>query len=154
MSTSNFIHLKARTHYSLGESAIEPKYLVKAALQMNMPAVGVCDIDNLFASLEFSKAACDAGIQPIVGYTASIKRAGGLMLSSGAELKDRLVLIAKDEAGYGNLLKLASTAYIKPSGGNAPLLDFETVAAHSEGLIALTAAGEGATVSPVASMHA
>ena len=67
--TQPFIHLRARSAYSLLQSAVQVKDLVKLAAKHEMPALGVADANNLFGALEFSEAAAEAGIQPIVGVT-------------------------------------------------------------------------------------
>src|SRR5262245_32282356 len=95
-----FIHLRARSAYSLLQSAVQVKSLVKLAAKYEMPALGLTDSNNLFGALEFSEAAAEAGIQPIVGVALDVKGEGGL---AGA-----LTLIAQTTEGYSNLMQLSS----------------------------------------------
>ena len=62
-----FIHLRVHTEHSLLEGAVPVKKLVKLCVRREMPAVAVTDTNNMFAALEFSVTAKDAGVQPIVG---------------------------------------------------------------------------------------
>ncbi len=141
---SPFIHLRAHSAYSLLKGAIKIPDLVKLAVAHDMPAIGLVDHDNLFGSLEFSEYAAKAGVQPIVGMTVSLVPYG-LSQQTGSlrQAPDQLLLYAKDAKGYANLLKIASAEYLAPAQNQPPLLEYETVLAHHEGLIALTASTQG-----------
>ncbi len=144
---TNFIHLRVRSSYSLLEGAIGVKELVKWCKAHKMPAVAVADSCNLFASLEFSLAAAGEGVQPILGCTLYIKPEAvqdTRATSQHNQKPDQLVVFAQNEAGWQNLLALASKAYLQPAGEPAPLLSMADIAAHSEGLIALTGGIYGA----------
>jgi len=130
-----FIHLRARSAYSLLQSAIQVKTLVKLAAKQQMPALGVTDSNNLFGALEFSEAAAEAGIQPIVGLTLHVKGEGGV---DGA-----LALFAQNAAGYANLMRLSSAAYLEADSHEDPHVPVDRLLAHHEGLIMLTGGGEG-----------
>src|SRR5579859_4778299 len=117
MSHADFVHLRIHTAYSLAEGAIRIKQLVKTCQAEGMPAVGIADTGNLFGALEFSSACAEAGIQPIIGVQMAIRRdeEGGRTFG-GIEKKpepDQLVLLAQNEAGYANLLKLVSKAFME-----------------------------------------
>jgi DNA polymerase-3 subunit alpha len=137
-----FIHLRVHSSYSLLEGAITPKDLVKLAKKNAMPAVAITDTGNLFASLEFSLAAKDAGIQPIIGVLLAVD--SGEKDNFGAPVLDRLPLLAKNETGYYNLLQLSSHAYLKTETGITPNVSYETLAHYQDGLIALTGGTAGA----------
>jgi len=137
-----FIHLRARSAYSLLQSAVQVKTLVKLAAKHNMPALGVADANNLFGALEFSEAAAEAGVQPIVGVALDVKGEGG---ADGA-----LVLIAQNTAGYANLMQLSSAAFLETDSNAKPHVALERVFAHSDGLIALTGGGDGALAQLIA----
>lgn len=142
---SGFVHLRAHSAYSLLKGAIEIPKLVALARADNMPALGLVDHDNLFGSLEFSHYAVKDGVQPIIGLTISLLPFG-MSAKTAANTRfepEQLLIYAKDETGYVNLLQLASKAYTAPALGTAPLLDYAAVAAHSAGLIALTAGIHG-----------
>ncbi len=73
MTTSEFIHLRVHSAYSLSEGAIPIKALIELCKGQNMPAVAVTDTNNLFGALEFSGAAAKSGIQPIIGIQLAIE---------------------------------------------------------------------------------
>ena len=144
MSEHSFIHLRAHSAYSLLKGAITVPDLIKLAKQHAMPAIGLVDHENLFGSLEFSEYAVKNGIQPILGMTLSLVPYG--LSQTGGSLRqppDQLLVLAKDEIGYKNLLALASAMHLTPALGISPLLDYATVTEHAEGLIALTASTTG-----------
>jgi DNA polymerase-3 subunit alpha len=123
-----FIHLRLYTDYSLGLGVIKIKDLVKFCASSQIPAVAVSDKNNLCASLEFSMEAQKNGVQPIVGLSLTIQKSGQT---------SEILLYAKNENGYQNLLLLSSYAYINEAGQTSVPYDY--LSSHSEGLIALTA---------------
>ncbi len=145
MESADFIHLRVHTAYSLSEGAIHVKDLIKQCVDMHMPAVAMTDTDNMFAALEFSSYATDAGVQPIIGVTLNVKNH---YLSIDQKSKKRiepsqLVLLAKNQQGYQNLMKLVSRAHLESdpqTGVQLPLDAFEGV---SEGIICLTGGVNG-----------
>ncbi len=140
-ASPRFIHLRVHTEYSLLEGAVPVKKLVALAEKAGMPAVAVTDTNNLFAALEFSVLAKEKGLQPIVGMQSDLA-------FDPAPAGDRprapapLVLLAQNEAGYLNLLKLNTCLYIGKAG-QQPQLTLAELAAHSEGLICLTGGADG-----------
>jgi len=133
--TQPFIHLRARSAYSLLQSAVQVKNLVKLAAKHEMPALGLADANNLFGALEFSEAAAEAGIQPIVGLTLDVKGEHGLA--------GTLALLAQNDSGYANLIRLSSAAFLDAEDHDDPHVNLERVFEHREGLIALTGGGDG-----------
>lgn len=144
--TPSFIHLRVHSAYSLLEGAIHVKELVKWCKAQNMPAIALTDHGNLFGSLEFSMAAMDAGIQPIIGCTLFIKPEKEERGRHASQQKpDQLLAYAQTDKGWRNLLKLVSQSYLTPEGGGeGPLLSMADFEAHSEGLIILTGGIYGA----------
>ncbi|MEQ1616804.1 MAG: DNA polymerase III subunit alpha [Terricaulis sp.] len=134
--TQAFIHLRARSAYSLLQSAVQVKDLVKLAATLDMPALGLADSNNLFGALEFSEAAVEAGLQPIVGLTLDVRGEGGV---SGA-----LALFAQNGEGYANLMRLSSAAYLDGAAHGDPHVLLPRIFEFSDGLIALTGGGGGA----------
>ena len=130
-----FIHLRARSAYSLLQSAIQVKSLVKLAAKHEMPALGLADSNNLFGALEFSEAAVEAGVQPIVGVSLCVKAEGG---ASG-----EVALFAQNAVGYGNLMQLSSAAYLETDNTDQPHIALGRLLADADGLIALTGGGDG-----------
>ena len=117
------------------------KALVKLCAKLDMPAVAVTDTNNMFAALEFSVTAKDAGVQPIVGCQVSLAfdpAAPGEKLRNPAAI----VLLAQSEAGYLNLMKLNSCLYID-KGGALPQVTLPELERHAAGLICLTGGADG-----------
>ncbi|MBX6367519.1 MAG: DNA polymerase III subunit alpha [Rhodospirillales bacterium] len=145
MAHADFVHLRVHSAYSLSAGAIRVKELVKLCRKEGMPAVAITDTGNLFGALEFSLAAIDAGVQPIIGCELPIRRANADVRRNGvAPDPDQLVLLVQSEAGYRNLLRLVSRAYLGTEGGEAPQLDLEALEGNTDGLIALTGGPSGA----------
>ncbi len=147
MPHAAFVHLRVHSAYSLSEGALKIKELVKLCGQHAMPAVAVTDSGNLFGALEFASAAADAGVQPIIGCQINVQRAaaGNGVQARGAAKPDHLVLLAQTEAGYRNLVKLASQAHLDSDGTTVPQLAWSDFDGRSDGLIALTG-GPGGTL--------
>ncbi len=125
-----FIHLRVHSAYSLLEGAIPVKKLISLAKKHEMLAVAMTDTGNLFGAMEFSLAAKDAGIQPILGCQ--------IQLTAESDDKDTLILLVQSEVGYKNLLKIVSYTYLNGKGAGVPQIDLNTLKRWSEGLIALT----------------
>ena len=141
MAAPRFIHLRVHTEHSLLEGAVPVKALVKLCAKLDMPAVAVTDTNNMFAALEFSVTAKDAGVQPIVGCQVSLAfdpAAPGEKLRNPAAI----VLLAQSEAGYLNLMKLNSCLYID-KGGALPQVTLPELERHAGGLICLTGGADG-----------
>ena len=117
------------------------KALIKLCGKHEMPAVAVTDSNNMFAALEFSVYAKDAGVQPIIGCQVSVAYDPG---APGEKLKAAasVVLLAQNEAGYMNLMKLNSCLYID-KGGALPEVKLEELERYSGGLICLTGGADG-----------
>ena len=141
MSAPKFIHLRLHTEYSLLEGAIRTKKLPGLCADMGMPAVAVTDTNNMFAALEFSVGATGAGVQPIIGcqldLTYETPEPGAKPLPPAP-----VVLLAQDQTGYDNLLKLNSCLYLKGDGQEPHVLP-EELEALSAGLICLTGGPDG-----------
>jgi DNA polymerase III alpha subunit len=137
-----FIHLRAHSSYSLSEGALPVKQLASLAYDLGMPALAITDTNNLFGALEFSETLAQKGIQPIIGCTLKVDFAGGarhqLGQRNGASKHAHLALIAKDEEGYGNLMRLSSSAWLDHAGVAEPHVGFAELEARCGGLICLT----------------
>ena len=110
---SSFVHLHLHTQYSLLDGAVRIKDLMKKAVSYGMPAVAMTDHGNMFGAIEFYNAARAAGIKPIIG--CEVYLAPGSMhdkkASSAKDAASHFTLLAKNEAGYKNLVKLVTAAY-------------------------------------------
>ncbi len=149
-SYSDFVHLRVHTAYSLLEGALKNYKLAELCKKYAMPAVAMTDSRNLFGAYEFSMAIADVGVQPIIGCELAIKRDDGQAPGAGAPVgrtpdPDKMVVLAQNGAGYANLVKLLSRAYLDGVPGEAAQVTLGELVAMSEGLISLV----GAPDSPV-----
>ncbi|TXN65403.1 DNA polymerase III subunit alpha [Methylobacterium sp. WL6] len=133
-----FVHLHVHSSYSLLEGALKVGDIVKSALADHQPALALTDTNNLFGALEFSEKAAGSGIQPIAGMQLSVAFEAVDPMARVARPAGSLVVLAQDETGYGNLLRLASRAYFDTGLGEAPCVTAAALAESSAGLIALT----------------
>jgi DNA polymerase III subunit alpha len=138
MSREPFVHLHLHTEYSLLDGAVRMRALMKKAAEMNMPAVAVTDHGNLFGAIEFYQEAKQTGIKPIIGCEAYV--APGSHRDRPASMRDaayHFTLLARDETGYHNLVKLVSIAHLD-GFHYRPRIDKELLAQHSAGIIGLS----------------
>lgn len=142
---SKFIHLHNHSHYSLLNALPKIPELVKEAKKYEMEALALTDNANLYGAIEFYKACKKAEIKPIIGvdfYVATRTRndkQGGI-----DNRRSRLVLLAKDLAGYHNLIKLVTLANLE-GFYYKPRIDKELIEKHTEGLICISPSFSGAT---------
>ena len=151
MAQPAFVHLRTHSAYSLAEGAIRNADLAKRCVEWNMPAVAVTDTNNLFGAMEFGPAMMKAGVQPIIGCQLNIGYGTGLA-SGGARVRPGqaaapdiapIVLLAQTETGYGNLLKLISSAFQDSDPMFDPHVPTAMLTDHAEGVICLTGGAAG-----------
>ncbi|MFL6529763.1 MAG: PHP domain-containing protein, partial [Chthoniobacterales bacterium] len=143
MPRDSFVHLHLHTEYSLLDGAIRTKELMKKAAALEMPAVAITDHGNLFGAIDFYQEAKKAGIKPIIGCEAYM--APGSIKDRPNNMRDaayHFTLLAKDEQGYRNLVKLVSAAHLDGMHYK-PRIDKELLAKHSLGLIGMSACLKG-----------
>jgi DNA polymerase-3 subunit alpha len=138
----NFVHLRVRSAYSLLEGAIKADAIGSLAASRGMPAVALTDRANLFGALEFSVLTREAGVQPIVGCALPVSGIGEGPPQRWARAPT-IVLLAQNETGWRNLTALSSAAYLEVEAHEEPHVAWERVAAHAEGLIALSGGADG-----------
>jgi len=146
LSTSGhagFVHLRLQSAYSMLEGAIQPEDLAKACRREKMPAAGLADRGNMFAAMDFSAAAKDAGVQPVIGAMVAVERPGSRTITT-RPIHDWLVLFAQDAAGYTNLIGLVSQAHLGVDPAEDPHLLLADLEGRTDGLIALTGGADGA----------
>ncbi len=141
----SFVHLHNHSDYSLLDGSAKVRDLVNAAKEMGMSAIALTDHGNLFGAVEFYQVCQKAGIKPIIG--AELYMAPGSRFDRNASIGIRdasfhLVLLAKDERGYRNLIKLSSLGYLE-GFYYRPRIDWELLEKYHEGLICLTACLKG-----------
>src|SRR5436189_259465 len=138
MPRDSFVHLHLHTEYSLLDGAIRMKELMKKAAEFKMPAVAITDHGNLFGAIEFYQEATHAGVKPIIGCEAYIAHGSHKdRPSSRRAAAYHFTLLAQNEAGYRNLVKLVTAAHLD-GFHYAPRIDKELLAAHAAGLIGLS----------------
>lgn len=128
-----FIHLRVHTAYSLCEGAVKIPNLIHTCEENNIPAVAITDTNNMFGAFEFATKCSSSGIQPIMGLTVDLKLEGFI---------SKIVLLAKNEQGYKNLMKLMTCYYIE----NKELIrsiSLDNLKKYSEGLIILSGGANG-----------
>ncbi|MBV9100471.1 MAG: DNA polymerase III subunit alpha [Candidatus Dormibacteraeota bacterium] len=137
--SAGFVHLHTHTEYSLLDGAARIRQLVDRARVMGQPAVSITDHGVLYGAVEFFAAAREAGVKPVIGcemYMAPRSR------HDREARTDRdpshLILLARNDTGYRNLIKLVSTAHLE-GHYYKPRIDKELLAQHAEGLICLSA---------------
>lgn len=144
MAHADFVHLHLHTNYSLLDGACRITPLVKRAAELKFPALAMTDHGNLFGVVEFYETCTKAGIKPIIGcetYLAPKSR----LDKSGTGIRDsnaHLVLLATDEEGYTNLMRLVTIGYLE-GFYYKPRIDKEVLSQHRKGLIALTSCLKG-----------
>ena len=136
-----YIHLRVHTEYSLLEGATRLKKLPELCKANDMPAIALTETNNLFSALEFSVLFKDNGLQPIIGCQIDFR-----FTDMGSERRARttapIVLLAKDELGYKNLMKLSSEMYVQNDDEKVEI-SIETLERHADGLICLTGGSRG-----------
>ncbi len=139
MSKDNFIHLHVHSEYSLLDGACKVSDLVDKAIQLKMPALALTDHGNMFGAVEFYEAAKSKGIKPILGYEAYVAQGSRLdkESSNGKEKMSHITLLAENNEGYHNLLKLTTSAYLE-GFYYKPRIDKALLKNHSKGLICLS----------------
>jgi DNA polymerase III subunit alpha len=136
----SFVHLHVHTEYSMLDGATRIDGLMAKAAQLGMPAVAMTDHGNLFGAIDFFKAGRKHGVKPIIGielYMAPTSRFTKGNRKAGDEPYYHLGLVAENQTGYRNLMKLSSRAYLE-GYWYKPRADKELLAEHAEGLIALS----------------
>ena len=139
---ASFVHLHLHSQYSLLDGANRLDDLLQAAVEAEMPAVALTDHGNLFGAIDFYQRARAMGVKPILGMEAYVALGDRTDRSPSRSRSNHLVLLARNEQGYRNLIKLTSRSYLegfyyKPRVDKALLREF------SEGLICLSACLKG-----------
>jgi DNA polymerase III subunit alpha len=138
MSRDSFVHLHLHTEYSLLDGSIRMKELMEKAAEFKMPAVAITDHGNLFGAIEFYQEAQRAGVKPIIGCEVYVAPGSHKdRPPSRRESAYHFTLLAENETGYRNLVKLVTAAHLD-GFHYAPRIDKQMLAARSAGLIGLS----------------
>ncbi|HEX2948544.1 MAG TPA: DNA polymerase III subunit alpha, partial [Armatimonadota bacterium] len=138
MSDRPFVHLHLHSEYSLLDGACKIKSLPKRVLELGMKSVAVTDHGNMHCTIEFYRACLDAGVKPIIGIETYVCSHDRREKRDGKAHTGHMVLLARNQAGYKNLLQLATKANLEGFYYH-PRVDHELLAEYSEGIIGLTA---------------
>src|SRR5712691_7354522 len=140
MKHADFVHLHVHSEYSLLDGAARLEKLVDRAKALRFPAIAITDHGNLFGGIDFYLAAEKAGVKPILGcelYVAPGSRKERGSQDGGYEGANHLTVLARNRAGYRNLMKLVSKAYLE-GFYYKPRVDRELLAQHADGLVVLS----------------
>jgi DNA polymerase-3 subunit alpha len=140
MQHADFVHLHNHSDYSLLDGASPITGMVARAAQLKMPALALTDHGSLFGAVEFYQEARKAGVKPIVGMEAYVTR--GNRQDRTRDTAHHLVLLARDEVGFRNLMRLSSLAFLE-GFYYKPRVDHEILARYARGLLALSACPKG-----------
>ncbi len=139
MAYTPFVPLRVFSSYTMLDGAIDPKAIAKLAKERGFPAIAIADRNGLYGAIAFASACKDAGIQPIIGTLLGVRREGG-------DTIDALALYAQNETGWDNLCRLVSRAHLDRPLELDPHVALADLEGHTDGLIALSGAGEGGLV--------
>jgi len=136
--SQGFVHLRLHTEYSLSDSVVRIPELVAAVAAAGMAAVAVTDQNNLFAMVKFYREALRSGLKPLVGIDLWVAEEGERAAPT------RLTLLCQSQAGYRNLARLVTRAYLEGQQRGVPRVERRWLSmAALEGLIALSGAQDG-----------
>jgi len=152
MANSNFVHLHVHTQYSLLDGACLLTRLVDKAVQCKLPALAMTDHGNIFGAIKFYNLCVKNGIKPIIGCEVYVTSGSRFDrdFKSGSDSNYHLILLAKDQEGYSNLVKLVSLAHLE-GFYYKPRVDKEILSKYSKGLIASSACLKGEIPSAIIS---
>ena len=137
---TEFVHLHNHTDYSLLDGALKIDDMVAKAKGFGMKSIAITDHGNMFGALKFYEKCLESEIKPIIGCEFYMAE-GSRKIKTGTEFGNKyyhLILLAKDNTGYRNLMKLNSTAYID-GYYYKPRIDFEVLEQYHEGLVCSSA---------------
>ena len=144
----SFVHLHLHTEYSLLDGASRPEELAKRVAALGMPACAITDHGNMFGAVEFYNAMKDVGVKPIIGcemyvaYGSRFDKTSVEDQQADAGSNNHLIVLAANETGYKNLVKLVSAGYTE-GFYYKPRIDKELLREHRDGLIVLSSCLKG-----------
>ena len=150
----SFVHLHTHSHYSLLSALPQVPDLIRAAASCGMTALALTDEGNLYGAIEFYKECKNIGLKPIIGLTAYVAPRTRFDKEPSLDGNpSELLLLAKNEAGYKNLLKLVTASHLE-GFFEKPRVDTELLGSLHEGLLAIIPAMNGLTSQKLKSHNA
>src|SRR6266850_3921270 len=140
MKHADFVHLHNHSDYSLLDGASSIPRMLERAAALKMPALALTDHGSLFGAVEFYQGALKAGVKPILGMEAYVTR--GKRQDRTRDTAHHLVLLARDERGFRNLIRLSSIAFLE-GFYYKPRVDHEVLSKYAAGITALSACPKG-----------
>ncbi len=146
MKSAGFIHLHNHSEYSLLDGMLritdgtgKPSAFLKGLADRKVPALAFTDHGNMYGAMEFYFTALSAGVRPILGCEVYTAKGSRLDKEKGSSRRDNghLTVLARDAAGYQNLIKLVSKSFLE-GFYHDPRIDMEILAQHHEGLVVLS----------------
>lgn len=140
--TTKFTHLHLHTEYSLLDGYSRIDKLLDKCLDLGMDSVAITDHGSMYGVIEFYKQATKRGIKPIIGCEVYVSEKDHKIKDPTNKRYYHLILLAENETGYKNLVKIVSEAYVN-GFYYKPRVSFDFIKEHTEGLIALSACLNG-----------
>jgi DNA polymerase-3 subunit alpha len=140
---SNFVHLHVHTEYSLLDGLVRIPQLIEKVKSLGQTAVAITDHGAMYGAVHFYNSCLDAGVKPIIGVETYLaeKSRFDKQIRIGTD-QYHLILLAKNNQGYHNLLKLVSSSYLE-GFSYKPRIDFKLLQQYHEGLVATSACSSG-----------
>lgn len=144
---ASVVHLFVQSEYSLLQSAVRLEPLVEQARRFGLQSLGLADDSVMYGTVPFYQACKKAGIHPVIGLQVWVRseepqERNGRSFVRATPSAYRLVLLAENQTGYRNLVRLSTLAQMNGTSGQ-PMLTFDEVANHSEGVIVLSGGHDG-----------
>lgn len=146
---ADFVHLHNHTEFSLLDGLSKIDHVVEQAKKLGMNSIAITDHGNMYGAIKFYKAAKEAGIKPIIGCEIYVAKRTRHDKESGVDSdSNHLVLLAKNNIGYKNLMKIISIANLE-GYYYKPRTDMDLLRQFSEGLICLSGCVNGYVAEPL-----
>jgi DNA polymerase-3 subunit alpha len=137
-----FTHLHVHTEYSLLDGLCRIQPVIARAKELGMNSLAITDHGSMYGVIEFYLTAKEAGIKPIIGCETYVAETSRTNRNSGNKTPYHLVLLAKNQQGYHNLIQLITKAHLE-GFYYRPRVDKELLTQYHEGLVALSACAHG-----------
>ena len=137
-SGNSFVHLHLHSEFSMLDGAARIEDAVNAAAADGQPAIGLTDHGVLYGTIDFVKASYSAGVKPVIGVEGYLTSGSRYDRPAAPDnVRYHITLLAENQAGYSNLIKLVSRSYME-GYYYKPRMDLDLLSEHSEGVIATT----------------